>query len=199
MIKTVSGNASKNSFLMIDFVIDDEGDYDSSMTGSDRRQEILKNIKESDRPVSGSKLAKDYEVSRQVIVQDIALLRASGYDIISTNRGYVLEGQTCAERVFKVRHTDEQLETELCTIVDLGGQVKNVMVNHKVYGHIEAELGITSRRKVKEFLADIKSGKSTPLKNITSDYHYHTVTADSEETLDLIEDELRKLGFLVEN
>ena len=87
MIKTVSGNASKNSFLMIDFVIDDEGDYESSMTGSDRRQEILKNIKESDRPVSGSKLAKDYDVSRQVIVQDIALLRASGYDIISTNRG----------------------------------------------------------------------------------------------------------------
>ena len=199
MIKTVSGNASKNSFLMIDFVIDDEGDYENSMTGSDRRQEILKNIKESDRPVSGSKLAKDYDVSRQVIVQDIALLRASGYDIISTNRGYVLEGQTCAERVFKVRHTDEQLETELCTIVDLGGQVKNVMVNHKVYGHIEAELGITSRRKVKEFLADIESGKSTPLKNITSDYHYHTVTADSEETLGLIEDELRKLGFLVEN
>ena len=168
---------------MIDFVIDDEGDYESSMTGSDRRQEILKNIKESDRPVSGSKLAKDYDVSRQVIVQDIALL----------------EGQTCAERVFKVRHTDEQLETELCTIVDLGGQVKNVMVNHKVYGHIEAELGITSRRKVKEFLADIESGKSTPLKNITSDYHYHTVTADSEETLGLIEEELRKLGFLVEN
>lgn len=199
MIKTVSGIASKNSFLMIDFVIDDEGDYENSMTGSDRRQEILKNIKESDRPVSGSKLAKDYDVSRQVIVQDIALLRASGYDIISTNRGYVLEGQTCAERVFKVRHTDEQLETELCTIVDLGGQVKNVMVNHKVYGHIEAELGIISRRKVKEFLADIESGKSTPLKNITSDYHYHTVTADSEETLDLIEEELRKLGFLVEN
>ena len=199
MIKTVSGIASKNSFLMIDFVIDDEGDYESSMTGSDRRQELLKNIKESDRPVSGSKLAKDYDVSRQVIVQDIALLRASGYDIISTNRGYVLEGQTCAERVFKVRHTDEQLETELCTIVDLGGQVKNVMVNHKVYGHIEAELGITSRRKVKEFLADIESGKSTPLKNITSDYHYHTVTADSEETLGMIEEELRKLGFLVEN
>lgn len=199
MIKTVSGIASKNSFLMIDFVIDDEGDYENSMTGSNRRQEILKNIKESDRPVSGSKLAKDYDVSRQVIVQDIALLRASGYDIISTNRGYVLEGQTCAERVFKVRHTDEQLETELCTIVDLGGQVKNVMVNHKVYGHIEAELGITSRRKVKEFLEDIESGKSTPLKNITSDYHYHTVTADSEETLGLIEDELRKLGFLVEN
>lgn len=179
--------------------MDNEGVESSSMTGSQRRQEILKEIKDSQAPVSGSKLAKAYDVSRQVIVQDIALLRASGYDIISTNRGYVLEGQVCAERVFKVRHTDDQLEAELCAVVDLGGQVKNVMVNHKVYGHIEAELGITSRRKVKEFLEDIKSGKSTPLKNITSDYHYHTVTADSEETLDLIEDELRKLGFLVEN
>ncbi len=107
----------------------------------------------------------------------------------------MLEGQTCAERVFKVRHTDEQLETELCTIVVLGGQVKNVMVNDKVYGHIQAELGITSPKKVKEFLADIESGKSTPLKNITSDYHYHTVTADSEETLGLIEKERRKLDF----
>lgn len=179
--------------------MDNEGVDSSSMTGSQRRQEILKEIKDSQTPVSGSKLAKAYDVSRQVIVQDIALLRASGYDIISTNRGYVLEGQVCAERVFKVRHTDDQLEAELCAVVDLGGQVKNVMVNHKVYGHIEAELGITSRRKVKEFLQDIKSGKSTPLKNITSDYHYHTVTADSEETLDLIEDELRKLGFLVKN
>ena len=109
------------------------------------------------------------------------------------------KGRLAPREFLKVRHTDEQLETELCTIVDLGGQVKNVMVNHKVYGHIEAELGITSRRKVKEFLADIESGKSTPLKNITSDYHYHTVTADSEETLGMIEEELRKLGFLVEN
>ena len=169
------------------------------MTGVERREKLLSMLAKSKEPIAGAEMAKRLSVSRQVIVQDIALLRAADNNIVSTNRGYVLEGQTCAERVFKVRHTDEQLETELCTIVDLGGQVKNVMVNHKVYGHIEAELGITSRRKVKEFLADIESGKSTPLKNITSDYHYHTVTADSEETLGLIEEELRKLGFLVEN
>ena len=169
------------------------------MTGVERREKLLSMLAKSKEPIAGAEMAKQLSVSRQVIVQDIALLRAADNNIVSTNRGYVLEGQTCAERVFKVRHTDEQLETELCTIVDLGGQVKNVMVNHKVYGHIEAELGITSRRKVKEFLADIESGKSTPLKNITSDYHYHTVTADSEETLGLIEEELRKLGFLVEN
>ena len=169
------------------------------MTGVERREKLLSMLAKSKEPIAGAEMAKQLSVSRQVIVQDIALLRAADNNIVSTNRGYVLEGQTCAERVFKVRHTDEQLETELCTIVDLGGQVKNVMVNHKVYGHIEAELGITSRRKVKEFLADIESGKSTPLKNITSDYHYHTVTADREETLGMIEEELRKLGFLVEN
>ena len=76
--------------------------------------------------------------------------------------------------------------------------MKNVMVNHKVYGHMEADLNITSRRKAAEFIMDIRSGKSSPLKNITSDYHYHVVEADSEETLDLIEDMLREKGFLVE-
>ena len=131
-------------------------------------------------------------------MQDIALIRAAGYEIISTNRGYILSEPCTVSRTFKVRHTDSQLEEELCSIVDLGGCVKNVMVNHKVYGHMEAELNITSRRKAAEFIRDIKSGKSSPLKNITSDYHYHVVEADSEETLDLIEDMLRKKGFLIE-
>ena len=72
------------------------------------------------------------------------------------------------------------------------------MVNHHVYGRMEAELGINSRRKVSEFLKDIRSGKSSPLKNITSNYHYHTVSADSEETLNLIEDALREKKILVE-
>ena len=131
-------------------------------------------------------------------MQDIALIRAAGYEIISTNRGYILSEPCTVSRTFKVRHTDSQLEEELCSIVDLGGCVKNVMVNHKVYGHMEAELNITSRRKAAEFIRDIKSGKSSPLKNITSDYHYHVVEADSEETLALIEDMLRKKEFLIE-
>ena len=97
-----------------------------------------------------------------------------------------------------MQHTDEELTDELYAIVDLGGCVENVMVNHKVYGHIEANLNISSRRKVYEFMNDIKSGKSSPLKNITSNYHYHTVSADSDETLDLIENELRQMGFLIE-
>lgn len=168
------------------------------MTGSERRKDMIRHIQESAAPVPGRELAAVYGVSRQVVVQDIALIRAGGYDIISTNRGYILNTPKAVSRVFKVRHTDEQLEEELCVIVDFGGHIENVMVNHRVYGHMEAELDISSRHGIREFLEDIKNGKSSPLKNITSDYHYHRVNADSEETLDMIEEELRRKGFLVE-
>ena len=168
------------------------------MNGSQRREQIVRQIQESKEPVSGKKLAELYGVSRQVIVQDIALTRTAGYDIISTNRGYILNTQKAISRVFKVQHTDEQTEEELYEIVDLGGCVENVMVNHRVYGHMEAPLGIHSRRKAAAFIEDIKSGKSSPLKNITSNYHYHTVSAESEEILDEIEEMLRAKGFLIE-
>ena len=168
------------------------------MTGSDRRDAIVAKIKESDAPVAGKDLAASFHVSRQVIVQDIALIRAAGHDIISTNRGYIINEPSSVSRVFKVRHTDTQLEDELNSIVDLGGIVCNVIVNHKVYGRLEADLNITSRRKVAEFVSDIHSGKSSPLKNITSGYHYHRVEADSEKTLELIEEMLRDKGYLVQ-
>ena len=167
------------------------------MTGTERRNQIVERIKKNDVPVSGTMLAKEFEVSRQVIVQDIALIRAAGYDIISTHRGYLLNEPISVNRVFKVQHTDEQTEEELYSIVDLGGTVANVIVNHKVYGQMEAELNINSRKKAKYFIDDIKSGKSSPLKNITSNYHYHKVVADSEETLDMIEETLQEKGFLV--
>lgn len=166
--------------------------------GDIRREKIIEIMSNQKEPVSGSDLAKKFSVSRQVIVQDIALIRAAGHEIISTNRGYLLNEDASVQRTFKVKHTDAQVEEELYSIVDLGGSVKNVMVNHRVYGHMEAELNITSRRKAAEFLDDIKTGKSSPLKNITSDYHYHVVEADSEETLDMIEAALREKGFLLE-
>ena len=159
------------------------------MTGPERRTAIINQIKTSSAPVPGKALAAQYEVSRQVIVQDIALIRAAGHDIISTNRGYILHESHLVERIFKVKHTDDQVEDELYTIVDLGGRVRNVMVNHRVYGHMEGSLNINSRRNAAEF---------TPLKNITSDYHYHVVEADSENTLDMIQEALEEKGFLLE-
>lgn len=167
------------------------------MTGEERREKILEVIKNSAKPVAGAKLAEQFEVSRQVVVQDIALLRAAGDDILSTNKGYYIREKGSMTRVFKVSHTDEQIEDELNQIVDLGGKVLDVFVNHKVYGRIQADLNISSRRHVQEFLETIRSGKSSPLKNITSNYHYHTVEADSEATFALIEQVLRDKGYLI--
>lgn len=168
------------------------------MTGAERRDDIVERIRNSAVPVSGKELAQTYQVSRQVIVQDIALIRAAGSNIISTNRGYILNELPSVSRTFKVSHTDEELEEELCSIVDLGGKIVNVMIHHRVYGELEAELQINSRRKVMEFLEDIRSGKSSPLKNITSNYHYHKVEAENEKILNMIEEMLREKGFLVE-
>jgi len=168
------------------------------MDGNKRRQLIIRELSLSSKPIAGSLLADKCQVSRQVIVQDIALLRASGYSLLSTSRGYLLQQTGKAVRVFKVSHTDEQMEDELTSIVDLGGTIKNVMVNHKVYGHMEAEMNIDSRYKISHFMEDIRSGKSSPLKNITSNYHYHTILAETEDTLDLIQNMLKSKEYLVE-
>lgn len=168
------------------------------MNGQERRSAIVEYIRKSERPVSGTKLADVFSVSRQVIVQDVALIRAGGYDITSTNRGYVLNEVVTVGRVFYVNHTDEQLEAEMCAVVDMGGKVVNVMVDHSVYGKMEAELNVSSRLHVKTFMDDIKSGKSSPLKNITSDDHAHLIEAESEEILNLIEDKFKEIGILRE-
>lgn len=168
------------------------------MNGEERRQEILTMIQQNPEPISGSSLAKSFAVSRQVIVQDIALLRAAQNDIISTNRGYICKMPVMVRRVIKVNHADTEIEEELNTVVDFGGVVEDVFVRHGVYGQLRAQLSIRSRIQVRALVEDIGNGKSSPLKNVTSGYHYHTILADSQQTLDLIEDELRKKGFLVE-
>ena len=162
-----------------------------------RREEIKELLNSSDRPLSGGRLAERFQVSRQVVVQDIALLRANGLDIISTNRGYVLQKQQVQhQRVFKVCHTEEETEKELNLVVDLGGRFLDVFVYHRAYGLIRTELKIRSRHDVAAYMEEISSGKSRELLNITSGYHYHTIEADSEEILDLIQERLQGMGFL---
>ena len=166
------------------------------MDTRERRNEIIRLITESETPLSGSALAKMLGVSRQIIVGDIALLKASGHDIISTSRGYIVSDPKACIRVFKLHHTDEQTEDELNTIVDLGGTVVDVFVWHRVYGKIEAKLNISSRLGVAKCVEGLRSGKSVALMNITSGYHYHTVKAESEETLDLIEHALKEKDYI---
>lgn len=166
------------------------------MKGYERRQEILRLLSVRQTPLSGAGLAEHFSVSRQVIVQDMALIRAEGHAVISTNRGYLLSAPLRVSRVVKVFHSDEEIEDELCTIVDMGGIAEDVSVRHRIYGRLKAELHISSRRDIQKFLDELKSGKSSPLKDVTSGFHYHTISADSEETLDLIEKELKLKGYL---
>ena len=166
------------------------------MIGKERRYEILNLIKSMKEPISGTELAKKFDVSRQVIVQDIALLRAENYDIFSTTRGYIYKATKFFSKLFPVCHSDNQIEDELNTIVDLGGIVDDVFVQHEIYGNLKAELGINSRRKVQELIKAIENGESTPLKNLTYGKHFHTVYSDSEEVLELIEKELKAKGYL---
>lgn len=151
-------------------------------------------IRSAGTPVSGAVLSKKLGVSRQIIVQDISALRRSGAEIASTTRGYT--APPVAIRVFKVAHSDEAVVEELSLIVDLGATVEDVFISHKVYGLMRGELHIRSRHDIELYLAEIASGKSSLLKNCTAGYHYHTVTADSEEVLDLVEQKLREKGFL---
>lgn len=173
-----------------------KGNNIMTLSGQERRKEIIKILKNSSNAVSGTELAKMLCVSRQIIVQDMALIRANGLDIISTHYGYVLRDNKTVSRVFKVFHTDEQVEEELNLFVDLGGKVDDVFVYHKVYDVIKAPMNIKSRMDVKKYMTNISSGKSTQLKNLTSNYHYHTITADNTEILDMIQQELANKGFL---
>ena len=170
--------------------------------GATRRTELMKILKQESRPLSGAELSRQFGVSRQVIVQDIALLRATNRNILSTNKGYVLfdpdRGQKLCHRSFAVQHTDEQIREELYVIVDRGGRVCDVVVEHEIYGQLSADLILKNRMDVDEFIRKMGETSNQPLKILTGDSHFHTVEAESEEILDEIEAALDKKGFLRE-
>lgn len=172
------------------------------MNNLERRQKIIEILSKSAQPVNGAALSEKFDVSRQIIVADIASLRLDGHPVISTNRGYVLDNPllhigTC-RRAISVCHDDAMMETELSTIVDYGGSILNVVVFHDVYGQITADLSIRNRVDVSEFMEKIKNSKSGPLKNLTDGRHVHVVEANSEALLDIIEEKLREQGILIE-
>ena len=170
------------------------------MTGEERRNSILKKLQEADTPLSGTALAKAFHVSRQIIVQDIALMRAENNGILSTNKGYLLRSKktknTQPKRVFFVRHATEQVLDEFKTILDLGGKILDVAVEHEIYGQICVDLLIETAADAADFYAKLMSCRDNPLKVLTDDCHYHTVSAPSEKLLDLIEAELRQKAYL---
>ncbi len=167
------------------------------MKAKDRKRAIINLLITKKQAITGGELAKTFDVSRQIIVRDIVALKEAGYDILSTHYGYLLNKAPFAERVFKFYHTTEQTEDELTTIIDLGGSVADVFVNHKVYGKIDVPLNIFSRAAINQFLDGVRSGKSSELMNITGGYHYHTLYADTEEILDKIEKALKEKNYII--
>ena len=170
------------------------------MTGEERRMKILRKLQETDTPLSGTVLAKAFQVSRQIIVQDIALMRAENYGIVSTNKGYLLRSKkaenTQPMRVFFVKHTTQQVLDEFQTIIELGGKILNVAVEHEIYGQICVDLMIETESDAVDFYDKFLSCRDSPLKVLTDDCHYHTVAAPTEKLLDLIENDLRRKGYL---
>ena len=166
------------------------------MKVQERRNAIVNLLLSEQEAISGSALSERFGVSRQIIVQDITILKGMGYDILSTHSGYIMQKSPLKERVLKMHHTTEQTEDELSLIVGLGGTVVDVFVWHKVYGKMAAKLNIFSDLQVKQFIEGVRTGKSAELMTITGGYHYHTIRAESEEILNRIEKALDERGYL---
>ncbi|MBQ2927565.1 MAG: transcription repressor NadR [Oscillospiraceae bacterium] len=169
------------------------------ITGENRRAQILQMLRSQPQPLSGTALAKALGVSRQVIVQDIALMRAENHNILSTNKGYLYRTPEVRDsqpkRVFFVKHSREQVLDEFLTITELGGKVLDVAVEHEIYGYIQVDLLIETIQDAREFSEKLLNCRDNPLKVLTDDCHYHTVAAPSERLLDLIQRELEEKGF----
>lgn len=166
------------------------------MTTAERRKEILDILQGTETPVAARALAARFGVSRQVIVQDMAVIRASVPGILSTARGYLIQKESSFTREFKVRHEPEQAALEMNLIIDYGGRIRNTSISHRVYGRITAEMDIRSRQDVLEFLQALEDSHSTTLSNATSGYHYHLIEASNPERLELIGSKLREAGLL---
>lgn len=163
----------------------------------DRKEKIIEEIKKSDKPVSASTLAKKLGVSRQIIVGDVALIRASGTNIIATPRGYILDSkQQNQTYTIAVNHSQEQMADELYTIVDLGGCAIDVIVDHPVYGQLTGKLHLSSRYDVDQFIKKINNNQAKPLSQLTDGLHLHTIQCPNEDTYQRIVSALDEKGYL---
>ena len=167
------------------------------MKKQQRQEDIVRTLRSAREPVSGTALSEIFQVSRHSIVQDIALLKAAQYNIISTNKGYIIVDPPPREKIFKVYHSHAEIGDELYTIVDAGGFVKDVFIIHDIYGKIEVNLFLGTRADVDAFVAGLAEKKTSPLMKLTGKVHYHTVEAASDSILGRVEKSLTEKGYLI--
>lgn len=168
------------------------------MTSLERREQIQEILISVQEPVNATTLAGRFSVSRQVIVGDIALLRAGGCPIISTPRGYYIEKDRSERIIHRLLccHSGADMQEELNTIVDCGCKVINVIVEHPIYGALTGELQIASRLDVEYFVERVRSNDARPLSALTEGLHTHTVSCPSEEVFLRLREILQNRGFL---
>jgi transcriptional regulator of NAD metabolism len=168
------------------------------MSTGKRRKKVLSILKEARQAVSASALAEQLNVSRQIIVGDIALLRAQGNDILSTPRGYIIESVQIGGVICKLAcmHSPELTKDEIYAIVDNGGRLLDVIVEHPLYGQLSGQLNIYSRYDADVFLNKVASGKISLLSNLTDGVHLHTISCSDHETVGRIKNILREMGIL---
>jgi transcriptional regulator of NAD metabolism len=171
--------------------------------GEERRTLLLTLLKESDVPLTGSELAAKTNVSRQAIVGDITLLKAKNEPIIATSQGYlyIKTGMptTQFERTIASCHTPDQTEEELNILVDHGVTVKDVKIEHPVYGDLTASILVSNRKEVQQFMKKVKETNASYLSELTNGIHLHTISAPTEKALQEAEEALRRAHFLVES
>lgn len=164
-----------------------------------RQERLLSELKSSDGPLTGTELALRCHVTRQVVVHDIALLRARGIKIHSTPRGYTLgyveDGMQ--KHVVSVCHPPEMTEVELKTFVQHGVRILDVLIEHPLYGELKGSLELRDERDVALFVEQVKSQDAVLLSSLTDGHHLHTVECQSEEQLELALNKLRQLGIQV--
>lgn len=170
------------------------------MDSKQRREAIVIKLKEEDKPIKGTELASCFRVSRQVIVQDIALLRAQGIDIIATPQGYVMlkKDTTKLTKTIVTKHTTyEEMKEELQIMIDHGARVIDVIVEHPIYGEMKGILDISYKNELQEFVEKIKNDKAEPLSSLTEGVHIHTVEVPDEKTFEKMKKTLLRKGYLI--
>ncbi len=167
------------------------------MNAQQRRAHILERLEQSAQPVSATALAGELGVSRQIIVGDVALLRAGGADITATPRGYVVRRAAGLVRQVAVQHRPEEMEGELNAMVDQGCTVLDVVVEHPVYGQLTGRLDLSSRYDVSEFIRRVAKSRSHPLSDLTDGIHLHTIACPDEGAYQRVLEALEREGFLL--
>jgi len=169
------------------------------MMADERREKILSILNSRSAPITGTDLSKKTGVSRQVIVQDIAILRAKGINIIATPQGYlrIKEGTSRMSKVIACCHDKENMRKELEIIVDNGGKIIDVIVEHPLYGEIKAMLMLESRLDIDNFMKHYEDSDTKPLSALTSGVHLHTIEVPDEISYNHIINELDKCGYLI--